>query len=58
MAALDQTFEGFLIAKMRVHAQIVDGIILVVGRRLENRTELEARDAQVCQIIQLLNNAL
>ena len=58
MAALDQAFEGFLIAKVWIHAEIVDGVILVVGRRLENRTEIEARDAQVCQIIQLLNNPL
>ena len=48
MAALDQAFEGFLIAKMRVHAEIVDGVILVVGRRLKDRTEIEPRNAQVC----------
>ena len=58
MAALDQTFEGFLIAKVWIHAEIVDGVILVVGRRLKDRTEIEAPNAQVCQIIQLLNNPL
>ena len=58
MAALDQAFEGFHIAKMRVHAEIVDGVILVVGRRLKDWTEIEARDAQICQIIQLLNDSL
>ena len=58
MAALDQALEGFLIAKVWIHAEIVDGVILVVGRRLKDRTEIEPRNAQVCQIIQLLNTPL
>ena len=44
--------------KHRVDGQVIGGVIPVVGRRFEDRVEVDRRDAQVLQVIQLVDQAL
>ena len=58
MGSLHQFTEDFLVSKMTVNFEIIRRIILVIARGFKNRTEIKTCNAQVLQVIQMVNNAL
>src|SRR5208283_4952649 len=46
------------VAKMLVHREVVDNVVFMVAGALENRRKIERGDAEVAQVIQLVEDAL
>ena len=58
VAFFHEFFESFSIAESRVDLQVIDRIVLMVGRSFKNRAEIDAVDTQVLQIIKVIDDPL
>ena len=57
VGGLEQFLEGSIATQNRIHAQIILGVIPMVGRALEDGAQVERVHAQVLQVVQLLGHA-
>ncbi|MNI12751.1 hypothetical protein D3C73_659450 [compost metagenome] len=58
VAGGDQLFQRLYITKMRIDRHIVFRIVFVVGGRGEDRGEVDAGNAELAQMIQMVNDPL
>jgi hypothetical protein len=58
MAFPDQALENGIVAEIVVDLEIIRGVILVVGGRLENRVEIEGVHSQTLKVIEMIDDAL
>ena len=53
-----QGIEGGIASEQRVHLQVVVSVVAVIGRRTEDRVEVESGDAELLQMIEPLDHAV
>jgi len=58
MSLLHQLTESFLVPKVSINFKVIRRIVLVITWRFKDGTEVKPCNAQVLQIIQMLNNPL
>ncbi|MNW57226.1 hypothetical protein D3C74_350110 [compost metagenome] len=58
MAQLDQSFHGICVTKVPVYPQVVFGIVFVIGGGFEDGGEVDRINAQITDVIQMVDHAL
>lgn len=58
MAQLEQSFHGICVTEVTVYPQIVLGIIFMIGGCLKDRCEVNRINAQLADVIQMVDHAL